>query len=112
GAAPWDRRPQPERRRAMLPSRPFRCWLPRTIGGARAPASRRRGAPRPELERLEDRTVLSSYTASSVADLIADIKAANAAGGSNTITLAPGKTFTLTAADNTTDTGATGLPVV
>jgi hypothetical protein len=46
-----------------------------------------------------------------VADLIADINAANTAGGSNTITLVAGKTFTLAAVDNTTD-GATGLPVI
>ncbi|MCA1686329.1 MAG: hypothetical protein LC745_10200, partial [Planctomycetia bacterium] len=74
-----------------------------------------RGGPRPGLEPLEDRTVLSSYSASSVAELIADINAANAAGGSNTITLAPGKTFTLTAADNTNVLGygdANGLPVI
>jgi hypothetical protein len=46
-----------------------------------------------------------------VADLIADINAANTGGGSNTITLVAGTTFTLTAVDNTTD-GATGLPVI
>jgi hypothetical protein len=63
------------------------------------------------LERLEDRTLPSSVTASTVTDLIADIKAANLAGGANTITLSPGTKFTLTAVDNTTD-GATGLPVI
>jgi hypothetical protein len=63
------------------------------------------------LEQLEDRALLSNYTAASVADLIADINAANAAGGSNTIALVAGTTFVLSAADNTTD-GATGLPVV
>ena len=52
-----------------------------------------------------------AITASSVAELIGDINAANTAGGSNTITLAPGKTFTRNAVDNTTD-GATGLPVI
>jgi hypothetical protein len=62
------------------------------------------------LEPLEDRALPSAYTAGSVADLIADINAANGAGGSNTITLAAGTTFTLTAVDNTTD-GATGLAV-
>jgi hypothetical protein len=49
------------------------------------PAHRRR--PRLSLERLEDRALPSNYTAGSVADLIADINAANTAGGSNTITL-------------------------
>jgi hypothetical protein len=60
---------------------------------------------------LEDRTLPSSYTAATVSDLIADINAANAAGGSNTITLAASTTFTLKKVDNTTD-GATGLPVI
>jgi hypothetical protein len=55
--------------------------------------------------------VPSGFTAGTVAELIADMKAANTAGGSNTITLVAGTTFTLTAVDNTTD-GATGLPVI
>jgi hypothetical protein len=63
------------------------------------------------LEQLEDRTVPSNFTAADVSDLIADIHAANAAGGSNTITLVAGRTFGMTAVDNTTD-GATGLPVI
>jgi hypothetical protein len=69
---------------------------------------RRRG---PSLERLEDRTLPSSYTAASVTDLIHDINLANASGPSNTITLVAGTTFTLTAVNNSTD-GATGLPVI
>jgi hypothetical protein len=63
------------------------------------------------LENLEDRTVPSSFTAATVSDLIAEINAANLAGGSNTITLAPNVTFDLTVVNNTTD-GATGLPVI
>jgi hypothetical protein len=63
------------------------------------------------LEQLEDRTVPSSFTAANVSDLIADINAANLAGGSNTITLVAGTTYTLTAVDNNTD-GPTGLPVI
>jgi hypothetical protein len=63
------------------------------------------------VEALEDRAVPVSFTAATVADLVADISAANAAGGANTITLAPGARFTLTAADNSTD-GPTGLPVI
>jgi hypothetical protein len=47
--------------------------------------------------RLEARTVPSGFTAASVADLVADINAANAAGGANNITLVAGTTFTLTA---------------
>jgi hypothetical protein len=60
---------------------------------------------------LEDRTLLTSYTAATVADLIADLNAANQGGGANTITLAAGTSFTLTNVNNTTD-GATGLPVI
>ena len=75
----------------------------------KAPASLRRSM-RPRLEQLEDRTLPSSYTAATVSDLIADINAANAAGGTNTITLAR-SSFDLKAADNTTD-GPTGLPVI
>ncbi len=63
------------------------------------------------LEQLEGRALPAAFTAASVSDLIADINAANAAGGSNTITLAAGSTFTLTAANNATD-GPTGLPVI
>src|SRR5262249_6794620 len=80
-------------------------------------SSPRRSAPvprprlRPMVVQLEDRTVPSSFTAAGVADLIADINAANVAGGANTITLVAGTTFTLTARDNSTD-GPTGLPVI
>jgi hypothetical protein len=70
-----------------------------------------RGRLRPRLEQFEDRTLLSSYTAGSVSDLINDINTANAAGGANTITLATRTTFTLTQVNNTSD-GPTGLPVV
>ena len=52
-----------------------------------------------------------NWLARSVPELIADINAANLAGGVNTITLARGMPFTLTAVNNTTD-GATGLPVI
>jgi hypothetical protein len=76
----------------------------------RPPARQRRPA-RLRLEQLEGRALPSAYTAASVSDLIADINAANKAGGSNTITLVAGTTFTLTAVDNTRD-GATGLPVI
>jgi hypothetical protein len=81
-------------------------------GRARRPQlpAARRGA-RLALECLEDRTLPSNYTAATVPDLIADINAANAAGGPNTITLAAGAAFVLSAVDNTT-LGATGLPVI
>jgi hypothetical protein len=63
------------------------------------------------LEQLEDRLVPSNFTAATVQDLIVDINASNQAGGTNTISLVAGNTFSLTAVDNTTD-GATGLPVI
>jgi hypothetical protein len=77
----------------------------------------RRRSTRLAVEQLEDRTVPSSFTAATVSDLIADINAANAAGGSNTITLAAGKTFTLTAVNNTDVDNrgardANGLPII
>jgi hypothetical protein len=73
---------------------------------------RRRGL-RLAVEQLENRLVPSSFSAANVSDLIADINAANRAGGTNTITLtAPTNSpYILTAIDNTTD-GATGLPVI
>jgi hypothetical protein len=76
------------------------------------PQPARRGA-RLVLERLEDRTLLSSYTAYTASDLIADINAANAAGGLNTIQLSAPTTapYVLTSVNNTTN-GATGLPVI
>jgi hypothetical protein len=65
------------------------------------------------VEPMEPRRLLAAFTASSVAELIADINAANAAGGSNTITLTAGSTFKLNAVDNTTWTdGPNGLPVI
>ena len=63
------------------------------------------------VEPLETRCLLSSFTASSVADLIANMNAANAAGGSNTIALAPASTFKLSAVENQTF-GPTGLPII
>src|SRR5262245_6549535 len=48
---------------------------------------------------------------STVSQLIADINYANSVGGAITINLAPGATFDLKSADNTTD-GGNGLPVL
>src|SRR5205085_2118609 len=50
-------------------------------------------------------------TASTVSQLIADMNYANSVGGAITINLAPGATFDLTSANNTTD-GGNGLPVI
>ena len=50
-------------------------------------------------------------TASNVSQLIADINYANSVGGAITFSLAPGVTFDLTSANNTTN-GGNGLPVI
>src|SRR5262249_13845330 len=114
-AVPLNRRPLAKG--AILMSLPsWRCLLTGAPQGSRRTRARRprppacRG-PRLTLERLEDRALLSGFTASTVSELIADVTAANAAGGANTITLVAGKSFTLTVAGNSTD-GATGLPVI
>jgi len=64
------------------------------------------------VEQLETRRLLTAFTASSVAELVGDINAANAAGGANTITLTPGAVFNLTSADNDFAWEPTGLPVI
>jgi hypothetical protein len=87
-------------------------WLARLLfGGRKVDRRTNRRTARLTVEPLEDRWLPSSYTAASVSDLIADINAANLAGGSNTITLADGSKFTLTAVNNATN-GNTGLPVI
>jgi hypothetical protein len=80
---------------------------------ASRPSAQGRGRLRPRLEQFEDRTLLSSYSALTVSDLINDINAANKHGGTNTITLTAPTTspYVLTAVDNTMD-GANGLPVI
>jgi hypothetical protein len=88
----------------------FRYW--RNPHSAARVAGARPGTVRLRVEALEDRALPSSYTAASVSDLIADINAANQAGGANTITLVAGTTFALTAANATTADGSTGLPQI
>jgi hypothetical protein len=106
------RGPAHERRPIMWFNEICKRWLGRSAKRRtpRPVAARYRGL-RLRLEQLEERTVPSNFTAASVADLIADVSAANLAGGSNTITLVAGTTYTLTAVDNKTD-GPTGLPVI
>ncbi len=88
----------------------FASWKSRP---SRSPRPQPLPALRGTLEHLEDRSLPSSYSAASTSALIADITAANTAGGSNTITLTAAATapYVLTAINNSTD-GATGLPVI
>jgi hypothetical protein len=85
---------------------------PRPIARPAWAQVQRRRSARLVLERLEDRTLPSSYTAASVSDLIADINAANQAGGANTITLAANTSFALTGWNSTTNGRFNGLPVI
>ncbi len=89
--------------------------LARSRSQPRNPASHPRKA-RLFLEHLEGRALLASYSAANVAALIADINAANTAGGANTITLTAKTTspYVLTAVNNSTFGGndANGLPVI
>jgi hypothetical protein len=63
------------------------------------------------VERLERRRLFASYTASTASQLIAAIGSANGSAAADTITLAAGATFSLTAANNSVN-GDTGLPVI
>ena len=76
----------------------------------RSPSKARRPKARPGVECLEVRCVPATFTAATTADLIADIHAANALGGANTINLTAA-TYAITSPDNTTD-GSNGLPVI
>jgi hypothetical protein len=73
-------------------------------------------APKParrtrlSVERLEDRTVPATFNAATVTDLVADINAANQSAEADTITLAPGKTFSLKQAYDISSLN--GLPVI
>jgi hypothetical protein len=82
--------------------------------GSRSTAARHASRRfRPRLETLEDRALLTAYTAATAADLVADINAANKAGGASTIALTAPTTspYILSAVDNNTN-GANGLPVI
>jgi hypothetical protein len=73
----------------------------------------RRPSISPRLEALEDRRLPSTYYAATVTDLIADINAANNAGGANTILLTAATTspYQFTATNNSRQ-GNTVLPVI
>ena len=79
----------------------------------KTPRSFKTAAWRLRLESLENRTLLSTFTISNgdVAGLIAAIHAADTDNHNNTIALAAGGSYVLSAVNNTTD-GPTGLPVV
>jgi hypothetical protein len=88
-------------------------WFPSLLArwASKARPHRRPHPTRLALEQLEDRSLPSAYTAGNVAELIADINAANLKGGPNTITLAPHTLFSVTAVDNLADC-PNGLPVI
>jgi len=88
-------------------------WKPWLSRNPRQQPARR--ATRLVLEYLEDRALPSAYSAASVSDLIADISAANTAGGKNTITLTALTTspYALTTSNNNGNAyGPNGLPVI
>jgi hypothetical protein len=97
----------------------FLSWLQNRTS-TRRPRGRAQNRPaarrfRPRLEALEDRTLPSTYYAATSAQLIADINAANKAGGANTIVLTAPTTspYVLTAVNNTgKGVGANGLPQI
>jgi hypothetical protein len=90
----------------------FSSWLRKS--DAKPRTSRRVTSTfRPQLEVLEGRDVPSTFYAATASDLIADISAANKAGGANTIVLTAPTTspYVLTAVNNSAD-GPTVLPVI
>src|SRR5262245_2855624 len=83
-------------------------WFHRSVASHRGHPAPQRCA-RLGLECLEGREVPASFTAATVPELVANIDAANLTVEADTITLAPGKTFTLTAVNNG---HGRGLPVI
>jgi hypothetical protein len=88
----------------------WKSWYSRS--GRRQPRRTRPGWSF-STEQLEHRVLASNYAAASVPALIANINAANPAGGSNTVNLTPpiASPYMLTAVDDTADR-ATGLPEI
>jgi hypothetical protein len=90
----------------------LKCY--RRMTSARQPLRHRRHARcRQPVEALECRTLLTAYTATTAAQLIADINAANKSGGTNTITLTASTTspYVFGTANSSPD-GPTVLPVI
>lgn len=91
-------------------------WLRQRVTGS--VKNHRLSTPRPRqrrlvLEQLEDRTLPSTYYAANASDLIADINAANMAGGANTIVLtAPTSSPYVLAGVNNQTYGPTALPII
>lgn len=97
----------------MWLSSQMRNWRHRVSSFRRHSPRRKRPNYGPPIEALECRVLLTAYSAATAADLIADINAANKAGGANTITLTAPTTspFIMSAVNNTTN-GPTALPVI
>jgi hypothetical protein len=89
-----------------------RCLRLFVTGRKSGSAAVRRFGSRLVLEQLEDRMLLTNYTASTSSELIADINAANKAGGTNTITLATHGNFVYWAPYSTSDGSGNALPVI
>src|SRR6516165_2672706 len=97
----------------MWLSSQLRNWRRLALSGRRSSPRRRRPDYGPPVEALECRTLLTAYAAATAAQLVADINAANKAGGTKTITLTASTTspYILTGVNNTAD-GANGLPQI
>jgi hypothetical protein len=91
----------------------FFTWLNngRASSHCRRSHNRPRSTRRLHVERLEDRTTPSSYSAATVSELIAAIDAANVNAEADTIVLASGKAFTLTGASLPTITAPEDLTI-
>ena len=87
-------------------------------GQSRLDRARRRrpfspfGPQAAQVETLECRTLLTAYAAATTAQLVADINAANKAGGDNTITLTSQATSPYDLAGVSNSVGGTLLPVI
>src|SRR5262249_30112208 len=100
----------------MFWQRLWQRWMARSTTSSRTRLAPRLRA-RLMVEPLEDRVVPANFTAATVPDLIGAMTTANQTADADTITLTPGKTFTLNAAirigfENNSYYSYTGLPVI